>query len=432
MSNNTPLSRREASFFSYLYKKMRKEGREYVNTNYGYIKNIAGYKNIPGARYLVKNLKKKKLIEVQESTNYKGRQYLRIKISKPKVVKKLFEAYKVQTSREREETSQRTEDVQKHSNETLSLNNINIINQINHSEGKKQTIVQDMLRAYNEEVEGTVTASRELAPLLVAAYKQKFKTVERWRRYVKHKVWGKIKDTFRFLKRILGFSIINAAMGEMGMSAEVPIHYTKEAAYNHVDTLKEAEVCLEIRRKFIERKGAGVYFSWLTKAALIEEGEKVQARGNSSFVTDWINTRYRIELERYYEEWKKNPKCEKVGREVKQESGEEMLADISVTGRVGYCDIKETERGKVLKMALSHEQSQKKDGKRDTQTVWYKVIYSGGKEIDFLKDLRKGDIVRALGSLCILQGKKQDGTPYTSFCILAKDVKRLLKTREAA
>ena len=89
-SHITTLNDREAIFFEYLNKKMQKENRDYVNTNYGYVKNVAGYKNIPGARYLVKNLAKKKLITVQEGTNYKGRQYLRIKIAKPIVVKRLL------------------------------------------------------------------------------------------------------------------------------------------------------------------------------------------------------------------------------------------------------------------------------------------------------------------------------------------------------
>ena len=224
---NTTLNEREAIFFEYLNKKMLKENRDYVNTNYGYVKNVAGYKNIQGSRYLVKNLAKKKLITVQEGTNYKGRQYLRIKIAKPIVVKRLLGEYTAQKSTERKEAPQATSANTSKGVTALPLNNNILINQISHSEKKKPTIVQDMIQIYNEVTGATVTPSRELAPLLVAAYNQKFKTMERWRQYLKHKVRGKIKYTYHFLKKILTFSIINAAMGEMGMSADLPNTHRK-------------------------------------------------------------------------------------------------------------------------------------------------------------------------------------------------------------
>ena len=214
-----------------------------------------------------------------------------------------------------------------------------------------------MIQAYNEVTNGTVTPSRELAPLLVAAFKQKFKTPERWRQYVKHKIWGKIKDTYHFLKKILTFGIINAAMGEMGMSAELPTQYTQEAAYNHVDTLRETPACLYVRREVIDRKGAAVYFSWLTKAKLNEEDGHIVANGDNSFITEYLNTQFRCDFDRYYDEWRNKQSSE----EEKEER--EMIADISVTGRVGFMDVKETPTGKVLKLALSHDQSQKKDDK---------------------------------------------------------------------
>lgn len=419
MSHHKTLTAREASVFNYFYKKMSEKKRDYINTNYGYIKNIAGYKNIPGARYLVKNLVNKKLIIVQVETNYKGRQYLRIKIAKPRVVKKLLEEYTAQISTKTKEVPQANATNAKTGATALPLNNINIINQINHSEKKKTTIVQDMIQAYNEATNGTITPSRELAPMLVAAYNQKFKTMERWRQYLKHKVWGRIKDTFHFLRKILTFGIINAAMGEMGMSAELPTQYTQEAAYNHVDTLRETPACLYVRRELIDRKGAAVYFSWLTKAKLNEEDGHIVANGDNSFITEYLNTQFRCDFDRYYDEWLNKQSSE----EEKEE--QEMIADISVTGRVGFLDVKETPTGKVLKLALSHDQSQKKDGKWDSETVWYRVTYSCGKEA--LNDLQKGDVVRALGTLSILHGNKKDGTPYTSFCVLAKDVKRLFK-----
>ena len=316
---------------------------------------------------------------------------------------------------------------EKQSNTGLLNNNINIINQINHSgknsEKKKTTIVQDMIQVYNEVVNGSLSADKKLAPWLVAAFKQKFHTLERWRQYLKHKVWGKIKDTFRFLVNILKYPIINAAMGEMGMTAELPPQYTEEAAYNHVNTVHETPACLYVRRKLVSGRGAPFYFSWITKAKLIEENGKIVAEGRNLFITDYINTQLRWDLERYYREW-----LAKQPSEEEKEGKEEMIADISVTGRVGFVDVKDTATGKVVKLALSHDQSQKKDGKWDSETVWYRVIYSCGRES--LRDIQKGDVVRALGTLTILHGNKKDGTPYTTFAVMAKDVKRLFKKEE--
>lgn len=429
LSKYKPFSLRDASFFSYLYKKMQKENRNYVNTNYGYIMNMVGYKSIPAARYLVKKLEKRKLITVQVGINWKGLQYLRIRIAKPRVIKKLLDEYSSQKSTDGEELSLKNSNPEKQNNTGLLNNNINIINQINHSgknsEKKKTTIVQDMIQVYNEVVNGSLSADKKLAPWLVAAFKQKFHTLERWRQYLKHKVWGKIKDTFRFLVNILKYPIINAAMGEMGMTAELPPQYTQEAAYNHVDTLRETSACLHVRREMIDRKGAVVYFTWFTKVALHEEDGCIVAQGNNSFISDYINTQYRVELERYYDDWRLHGENQPPKKEGDEAS---MIADISVTGRVGFVDVKDTATGKVVKLALSHDQSQKKDGKWDSETVWYRVIYNCGRES--LRDIQKGDVVRALGTLTILHGNKKDGTPYTTFTVMAKDVKRLFKKEE--
>ena len=217
-----------------------------------------------------------------------------------------MERYEFQKSTKREETPPQKERIKGNDREALPINNNIIINQINHSEEKpKTTIVQDMILAYNEAVKGTVTVSRELAPMLVAAFKQKFKTIERWKEYLRHKVYGKIKDTFRFLRKILAFSIINAAMGEMGMAEEAFPKYTSEAAFNHVDTLREGERCKEVRKKIIERKGAEFYFTWFKRVKLIERGGRVEAESDEvldprHFVRDYVNEQFRYDLERCY------------------------------------------------------------------------------------------------------------------------------------
>lgn len=362
------LTNREVHFIKYIQAKMKKENREYVNTNYYYVQNIAKYRNVQGARYLVKNLAKKKLLTVQERVNYRGRQYIRVGIARPRVLKKLLAGYGLQESRKRGEAPLKREVNGQTDSAVLHINNNIIINQINHFDEKnKTTIVQDMLRVYNEVVNGTLIASRELAPMLVAAYKQKFKTIDRWREYVKHKVWGKIRDTFGFLVKILGFSIINAAMGEMGMTEALP-KFTSEAALNHVGTLREAPSCLDIRKKLIERKGPAVYFSWFTKAKLKEEDGHIVAYGDSSFITDHLNTQFRIAFEQYYDEWLASRLAEGNGRAEEAEQEEEHMEALGqVVGHVGSCEVKDGKRGKVMKLSVSHTNQARKKMAPGTQ-----------------------------------------------------------------
>ena len=117
------LTNREASFIKYLQTKMIKQNRDYVNTNYYYVQNIVKYKNVQGARYLVKNLVKKKLLTVREGTNYKGRKYIRVEFARPRVLKKLMERYEFQKSTKREETPPQKERIKGNDREALPINN---------------------------------------------------------------------------------------------------------------------------------------------------------------------------------------------------------------------------------------------------------------------------------------------------------------------
>ena len=79
----------------------------------------------------------------------------------------------------------------------------------------------------------------------------------------------------------------------------------KEAAFNHVDTLREGERCKEVRKKIIERKGAEFYFTWFKRVKLIERGGGVEAESDEvldprHFVRDYVNEQFRYDLERCY------------------------------------------------------------------------------------------------------------------------------------
>lgn len=309
------LSEREATLIKYLQKKMLHQRREYVNSNYNYVKNIAGYKNVQGARYLIKNLSRKKLLSVEEGKNWKNRQYLRVRIAKPIVVKRLIEEYELERRGGREEAPSlsRSEGIVA-KREALLNNNINKINQVNHNDEKRSnTTVQDMLRVANEELGSKITLSRKLARYMYAAFKQKFRSLDSWRRYIRFKVRGRINDSLRFLMFLLSFSTINSAIGDMGMvesfvtRTEEERAAIKAAAMNHVDTLIEGENCKEVRKKIIERRGADFYFAWFTKVKLREREGKLVAESDETFdprhfVRDHVNEQFGYDLERWYSE----------------------------------------------------------------------------------------------------------------------------------
>ena len=307
------LTNREASFIKYLQAKMIKENRDYVNTNYYYVQNIARYKNVQGARYLIKSLVKKKLLSVREGTNYKGRQYIRIEFARPRVLKKLMEGYEFQKSTEMKEMALQKWSVKDSEREELSINNNIIINQVNHNDEKarKNTTVQEMLSVANEELGSKITLSKKVARYMYAAFKQKFKSLERWREYIRFKKRGKVYDSLRYLMFLLSFATINSAIGDMEMvesfttRTREEVEAYKEAAFNHVDTLREGERCKEVRKKIIERKGAEFYFTWFKRVKLIERGGGVEAESDEvldprHFVRDYVNEQFRYDLERCY------------------------------------------------------------------------------------------------------------------------------------
>ena len=315
MCREQGLSEREATLIKYLQRKMLHQRREYVNSNYNYVKNIAGYKNVQGARYLIKNLSRKKLLSVEEGKNWKNRQYLRLRIAKPIVVKRLIEAYELERRGGREEapSSSKSEGMIA-KRETLLNNNINKINQVNHNDEKRSnTTVQDMLSVANEELGSKITLNRKLSRYMYAAYKQKFNSLERWRRYICFKKRGKIRDSLRFLMFLLSFSTINSAIGDMGMvesfvtRTEEERAAIKAAAMNHVDTLIEGENCKEVRKKIIERRGAEFYFAWFTKVKLREREGKLVVESDElldprHFIRDHVNEQFCYDLERWYSE----------------------------------------------------------------------------------------------------------------------------------
>lgn len=191
--------------------------------------------------------------------------------------------------------------------------------------------IQDMIRIWNQEFPnqkiisgsteqvGVIHLTKRLARFLVASFKLKFENcLEKWRRYLRliktsaYLMGEKFKLSVQWAIKFLTIDRIRA--GELGVDekkildalAQIPekkgemeITETtelKQAAYNHINTLKESERCKEIRRKIVERRGANVYFSWFTKVKLEEVNGEIKLYSDNAFAKDWINTQYGWEL----------------------------------------------------------------------------------------------------------------------------------------
>lgn len=323
MSKRYSLSSREVKFFKYFEKYRLSHKRKYMFTQYLYIQHALGYKSKGGARYLIEGLVKKKLINVEKRVNPRTGPYLKVTIARPRVLKKLLEAYKAENpesdgdlilKKEKSVQASETEELQKKSANSY---NLNIINQLNHTEKKEKEkrkptnhTVQDMLSAFNEEFGCAITLSHKIARWMYAAFKQKFKSVEVWKNYLRFKKRGRIRDSMRFLMYLLTFATINASFADCSEIKEaskmVPQEDYKERALKHIESLRESEICKAVRKRFLTRYygAAGEYMAFLRYIMLGDVNGELIIRSQNKFIEDWVNSRYGYILERYYDEQK--------------------------------------------------------------------------------------------------------------------------------
>ena len=438
------LSDKSYRFFKYLYQEMDKKNRDWLYTNYGYLRNVLKYQTWQGAAYLVDSLVQQKLISCEVRINKSFRPFLIIRITAPIKVKKLLKAYD-----EAKATDQEGIEVETNSEETkqtqkmpsIYINN-NIINQINHREENlisksKNTTVQDMLAVYNEAVDANVNPDKEIAPKLVAAFKQKFKTLERFRQYLKHKILKKPDNPKGFLVFLLSFSTINMAMGEMKMRFDLPPQQgikSDEEVYSHIEALNESPACIAVRKMLIKsRKYGGIneYNAWFTKVRLTEKNGSIHIEGENSFITDYVNTNYGFTIQDYYAEWKKHHITEtaKMVEEVETEREEQKdMAELEVIGRIGFKEIKTTERGQMMNLSVGENKNRKgADGKWTQETAWYNVTINGTERVKAFDRLNKGDLIMARGDISLFAKLDRSGNPKAYLTVFADKIKCIAK-----
>lgn len=209
----------------------------------------------------------------------------------------------------------------------------------------KPTIVQDMLRIWNEELSREDVTSKTLSRYLIASYQRKFGSLEKWTEYVR----GLKKSTYvmgKLLKRLgdrllswaLSFKVINrifaggfgVTLGEvLGVKPEQPSTPDDDAtspAEEHIESVTETEACKEIRREVLTTYGETEYLCWFRRVTLEESGSDILIKG-LSFVTDMVKRRYFMNNDRIIDAGEEYVSEEVVNKAEEERKQSELIAE---------------------------------------------------------------------------------------------------------
>lgn len=201
--------------------------------------------------------------------------------------------------------------------ETNTGSTENITKNENYSDTKeKSTIVQDMLRVWNQEFSnqktisklpgqtGTIHLTKHLAKFLVASFKLKFEScLEKWKRYLKliktssFLMGEKFKLSIHWAIKFLTIDRIRA--GELGVDEskiQIDQFEIEQKAIAHVNSVDESNSCKQFRYEVIEKLSPAVYLAWFTKVDMIEQANELIIKATNNFVKDYIKTNF---LERF-------------------------------------------------------------------------------------------------------------------------------------
>ncbi|MCL2312037.1 MAG: hypothetical protein FWC41_06055 [Firmicutes bacterium] len=165
----------------------------------------------------------------------------------------------------------------------------------------KPTIVQDMIKIWNDEFPGSkINLTKQLARFLVAAFKSKFdSSLKNWRRYLKtiktsvYLMSEKFKLSIWWVIKF--FTIDRIRAGELGVNeakVEPEKEDLEEKKNRHFETLDETEFCRKLRYRIIEKLSLPTYLSWFTHATFFEIEGKITMKATSQFIEDWIRNNF--------------------------------------------------------------------------------------------------------------------------------------------
>ena len=184
------------------------------------------------------------------------------------------------------------------------------------NENPKPTIVQDMIKIWNQEFPnqkivagsteqtGVIHLTKQLARFLVAAIKLKFgNCLENWKRYLRliktsaYLMEEKFKLSVQWVIKFLTIDRIRA--GELGVDEskiQIDSSEIEQKAIAHADSVNESETCKQFRHEIIQKLSPAVYLSWFTKVDLIEESKKLIIKAANDFVRDYIKANFMEKL----------------------------------------------------------------------------------------------------------------------------------------
>ena len=162
----------------------------------------------------------------------------------------------------------------------------------------KTTIAQDMLAIWNNTFEKhKASMSKQLAPLLVAAYKHKFDSdIQKWKQYCltlassSYLTGGKFNLSLLWTLKYTTIDRINN--NEFGVKEVITSTYSKEDALHHINSVKEAELCKKIRKKLLAVYGKDVYKNWFEELHLELINNEVCFKAKNNFINDYVKSKF--------------------------------------------------------------------------------------------------------------------------------------------
>ena len=146
-----------------------------------------------------------------------------------------------------------------------------------------------MLAQWNNTFPSSSTKmSKDLAPLLLSAFKQKCDgNMKRWENYL-HRLQSSdyiASDEFNLtLNWALKFKTIDRIFkGELG-AKDIPVQF------DHIQTSTTSEPmsCGDIRSLILQKLGANTYNAWFTKVKFVEVSGEIKMKAENKFIEDYI------------------------------------------------------------------------------------------------------------------------------------------------
>ena len=172
----------------------------------------------------------------------------------------------------------------------------------------KTSIAQDMLKIWNEHFVNKAKAklTKDLAPLLVAAFKSKFNSdLKSWEEYCQqiqsspYLMGDAFKLTITWALKF--FTIERIRAGELGIksfgkigerSAALGQTHSEQQVEQMIETLDEPESVKALRHKIMRAIGHNAYYSWFHQASFCEGEGGIRLEAPNQFVAQYWETHF--------------------------------------------------------------------------------------------------------------------------------------------